>query len=70
MMGDVDDTGAMEPEDRDEQLLGAVDAALDELLGPEPTDFVEERPETTDPSVEDEAKAHLYRSPSRFYGLG
>jgi hypothetical protein len=49
---------------------GAVDAALDDLLGPVPTDLVEEQPEPDDPADENEAKAHLYRSPSKLYGLG
>lgn len=51
-------------------LTDAVDAALDELLGPTPTAFVEEQAVPKSPSDENEAMAHLYRSPSRLYGLG
>lgn len=57
-------------EERADDLTDAVGAALDDLLGPAPTDLVEEQPEPTDPGDENEAMAHLYRSPSRFYGLG
>ena len=54
----------------DESLRRAVDAALDDLLGPPPDDLVEERPEPPSPEDEQEAQAHRYRSPSRFYDLG
>ena len=66
----MDDPAANGPEGRDERLLGAVNAALDDLLGPEPTDLVEEQAETTDPSVGDQAMAHLYRSSVRLHGFG
>ena len=51
-------------------LREAVDRALDDLLGAQPTELVEERSEPKDPSDENEAMAHLYRAPSRFYDLG
>lgn len=56
--------------DRVDALTDAVGAALDDLLGPTPTVFVEEQAEPKSPSDENEAMAHLYRSPSRLYGLG
>lgn len=62
--------GEPQHDEHDEALEATVSAALDDLLGAAPSELVEERPEPDDPSVENEAMSHLYRSPSRFYGLG
>jgi hypothetical protein len=65
----ADDGSAPVTEDA-QALRDAVDRALDDLLGPPPTELVEEQHEPRDPSSENEAMAHMYRAPFRLYGLG
>ena len=70
IIGLVSDEGTTPESGEAHDFREAVDKALDALLGQSPTELVEEQPEVKDPSDENEAMAHLYRAPSRFYGLG